>query len=249
MPLYLEIRDDIKRLLETGVYEQGERIPTESQLADRYGVSLPTVRRAIDQLVDEGYLTRRPRHGTVVSRRKIDQAFTGSILTYDNEMYRNGRMPRTKVIVQRAGEARGSTASLLEVPEGTRAMRLVRLRYADGVPNVFVSSLVPLDVLAGIEEVDFTKVSLYDTMRKLGQPVVHLWRHVEVVRANEESAAFLDEAVGDPMFLFQTVARAASGRVLERSRAFYRGQTNAFDFNERFVYSEFGRPTAQHEEP
>lgn len=250
MPLYLEIRDDIRRLIDEGVYRRGERIPADAQLAERYDVSLPTVRRAVDLLVEDGYLQRRPRRGTVVSQgKKIDQAFTGSILTYDDEMHQNGSVPKTQVILQRVVGAEGGVAKALEVPEGTPAMRLVRLRYADDLPNVFVSSLVPLDVLPGIEQEDFSKASLYNTMRRMGTPVTHLWRKAEVVPASDEIATLLDEEPGEPIFFFRTVARGSAGRVLEYSRSYYRGQTNGFDFNERFVYGEFGGESTEHQEP
>ena len=63
MALYEDISNDLLAKIKDGTYQEGQRIPSEQELAQAYGVSRPTVRQALQPLVDDGYLDRRRRRG------------------------------------------------------------------------------------------------------------------------------------------------------------------------------------------
>ncbi len=90
IPLHKKIRQDILNKIETNEYSENQLIPTELELAEIYGVSRPTIRQAIQALVNEGYLEKRKRRGTIVRKPKIQQEFTHVIESYDSEMSRKG---------------------------------------------------------------------------------------------------------------------------------------------------------------
>ena len=69
VPLYMQIKEDIKAAIQQGVYKAKEKIPTEPELSAEYSVSRITVRRAIEELCGEGYLIKRQGLGTFVSTR------------------------------------------------------------------------------------------------------------------------------------------------------------------------------------
>lgn len=229
-PLYMLIRDELLTLIKNQTYSEGEMIPSEEELAESYGVSRPTARRAVNLLVDAGYLERRPRHGTYVLSPKIDQEFPMTLRGYSDEMQRANRVPRTQVILNRKARATSDVAKHLEVAEDALVFKLVRLRYVDSNPNVIVCSYIPLDLYPDIASVDFTAASLYSYFEMCGNPVESGKRRLEVVKADQSLSALLDMQQGDPVYRFYTVARAASGRVVEYSSASYRGATNAFEF-------------------
>lgn len=228
--LYLMIRDELLLLIKNKTYREGEMIPSEEELAEFYGVSRPTVRRGIGLLVDMGYLEKRPRHGTYVCSPKIDQGFPTSLRSFDEEMQRSDRVPRTQVILSKKSRATSEIARILEIEEGASVFKLVRLRYADETPNVLVSSYVPADLFPNVAEADFARASLYAYFDSQGKPVQSAKRRLEVIKADAPLAALLDVAQGDPIYRFYTTARTGSDRVVEYSTACYRGESNAFEF-------------------
>ena len=138
MTLYERIREDLLSKIKDGTYPEGQTIPSEIELAQIYGVSRPTVRHALKLLSEAGYLEKRRRRGTVVTQPKVDQSFTMTISSFEDAMRLIGRMPKTNVLAFRSEEASEEVAGALALKKGARVYRLVRLRYADDVPNVFV---------------------------------------------------------------------------------------------------------------
>lgn len=228
-PLYARIRDDLRGRIERGEYAVGSVIPSELELADEYGVSRPTVRQAVQELADEGLLDKRRRRGTVVCQPKIEQGFALTIRSFEEEMRANRKIGRTEVLGLRREEPPQEAARRLELAPGEEAWRLVRLRYADGVPNVFNESYVPVALAPGFGGYDFQARSMYGVLDELGEKVVSAVRSIDVMAADATLATLLDVEEGDPCFLFRTVARDAAGRVVEYSVAKYRGESNTFE--------------------
>lgn len=233
--LYLKIRDEIKQQIDGGVYREGEVLPPEGVLAEKFDVSRPTVRRAIQMLIDEGRLERRPHRGTVVCPPKIEQSFTTMLRSFNDEMIQNGKDPHTRVITARRQIVPADIAGRMSLMAGSEVFRLVRLRYAGDEPNVIVASYIPLDVYPDIESVDFTNTSLYDYFRQCGKPVVHAHRILDIFKAGANLASVLDIEVGEPVYRFVTAASTEQGRVAEYTVATYRGRSNAFEFDVSLV--------------
>ena len=141
--LYLKIRDELARQIKNRVYREGETLPSEDELAERFGVSRPTIRRSIQELVDDGMLEKKPYRGTTVCPAKIEQGFTTMLRSFNEEILANGRIPRTTVLTARVQEASPEVSSRMGVEVGAPLFKLVRLRYAGDYPNVLVSSLIP----------------------------------------------------------------------------------------------------------
>ncbi|MFV0561441.1 MAG: GntR family transcriptional regulator, partial [Enterococcus sp.] len=161
VPLYKQIRDDIRKKIEADEYKESERIPTEFELADQYGVSRPTIRQAVQALVDEGYLEKRKKRGTIVIKPKIQQEFTHVIESFDSEMHRKGMAPKTKVIYFKQTKASEEVAENLGLVVGEAVYKLTRLRYAAEKPIVLVTSYIPSHLFPDFEEIDFEKKKMY----------------------------------------------------------------------------------------
>lgn len=233
MTFYETIREDLLSKIKDGTYPEGQTIPSEIELAQIYGVSRPTVRHALKLLSEAGYLEKRRRRGTIVTKPKVDQSFTMTITSFEDAMRLIGRMPKTNVLVSRSEEASEEVANALTLKKGAQVYRLVRLRYADDVPNVFVESYIPCGPYPGLASFDFNTTSLYAAMEECGEPVVSARRRLEAIKADSASAALLDVEQGDPLLLFHTVARNAEGTPVEYSIATYRGESNSFEFEVR----------------
>ena len=231
MTLYDQIKDDLLSKIKDGTYPEGQTIHSELELAEIYGVSRPTIRQALQILVSDGYLEKRRRRGTVVTKPKVSQSFTMSISSFEDAMRLAGRLPKTKVLVFKRERANAEVEKRLELTLGQDVFKLVRLRYADDLPNVFVESYIPCALYPGLDSFDFNESSLYAAMDACGNPVMTARRRLEVIKADGAAAALLDVEAGDPLLLFHTVARDASGTAVEYSVATYRGESNSFELN------------------
>ena len=229
MALYEDISNDLLAKIKDGTYQEGQRIPSEKDLAQDYGVSRPTVRQALQLLVDDGYLDRRRRRGTVVCHPKVRQHFTEGLMSFSDDMRLAGNSTRTVVIIFRREKAQETVADALHIAPGNEVYKLVRLRYVEDTANVFVETYLPCAELPDIDDVDFSNASLYQTLTECGSAVVSAHRRFEAVSADGALATLLDVAVGDPMLLFYTVGSTRSGVPIEYSKAVYRGEGNIFE--------------------
>lgn len=230
-PKYKIIADSLRTQIQDGTYSEGDLIPKEMELAAQYQVSRPTVRQAVAQLVNEGLLEKKRHLGTSVRQTKIPQEFTHVIESYDQEMHAKGLATSTQVISFTTEQAAGDVASHLELEPGEPVYKLVRLRYAGKEPVVLVTTYLPSHELSGFEQIDFTTSSLYSELNDFGYPVTHVHRKLEVIAADETISALLSVSTGSPLFYFQTEGSTPDGKMVEYSRAKYRGDLNYFVFD------------------
>ena len=228
--LYSDIREDLLEKIKSGVFKEGEVIPSEVELAKQYGVSRPTIRQATQTLVDDGYLERRRRRGTIVKRPQINHSFTARISSFDDEMIANGKMPRTNVLMLRRVKPPLEVAKGLELADNEEVFKLVRLRFADDRPHEFSESYVPCSTYPDFDKTDFTRCKMYDVMRKAGHPVVSAQRRLEVVKADGYSSTLLELEEGDPLVILTSIGFDHQGVAREYTIASYQGETNIFNF-------------------
>nr|WP_034565194.1 GntR family transcriptional regulator [Carnobacterium gallinarum] len=224
------IKDDLLNKLESGFYPENTIIPTELELADIYQVSRPTVRQAISVLVADGYLERKKRKGTMVKRKKIDQAFTQVIQSFESEMLQKGLIPKTTVLSLKKDSANFEVAESLALVEGAPIFKLMRLRYALEEPVVLVTTYVPAHLFKGFLTVDFEKNSLYQIMSDMGYPVSSIKRKLDVLKADETTSDLLSIEENDPIFYFHSTGFTKEKIPVEYSISKYRGDLNSFEF-------------------
>lgn len=226
-PKYLEIQNLLLQRIKNGNYQEGQLIPKEVDLAEQLNVSRPTVRHAIRNLVQGGYLERRKKRGTIVTQTKIKQQFTHVIESYNTEIQNNGLVAKTQVLNFSTEKANDEVAEALTIKPNTEVYKLVRLRSADNKPVVFVITYLPIAQLPDLQKIDFTHHSLYSELAKAGLEITHVSRKIEVHPATEE-AQLLETDIKAPIFYFHTIGFTKDHRALEYSIASYRGDLNYF---------------------
>ncbi|MGX6486268.1 GntR family transcriptional regulator [Aerococcus sanguinicola] len=228
--LHEQVADDLRKKIENGTYPENSLIPKELDLVKEYEVSRTTIRTAIQTLVDEGYLHRKKKAGTKVISSKIDQSFTHIIESYNDEMKRKGLDSSTQVISQVVIPADEEVADALEIKKEAPVIKLIRLRFSNGTPIVLVTTYIPYEGNEALETVNFTSQSFYHTLKTMDKEITQIKRHLEIRKADETEAALLNNAKGDPLYYFKSVARIADNTAIEYSKSTYRGDINSFSF-------------------
>lgn len=229
LPLYHQLKQRLQEKIIKGELLEYERIPTEMAFVEALGVSRSTVRQAMDDLVNDGYLTREKGRGTFVLRPKIDEGFFQKLDSFNHEMLEKGMVPGTRVIS--AGKVLGlpDINMRLSLDETAPLYYLSRLRLADGEPIVYLETWLPHYLFASLEKVDFSKQSLYQVLEEqMGKKVEKAVRKIEAVGAKPAEARILGIKAGDPVCLVRSTAFFGDGTPVEYSIARYRGDRNQF---------------------
>ena len=162
-PLYRQIQTDLRERVSGGELEPGAQVETEQELMARYGVSRATVRQALSGLVAEGLLEIRRGRGTYVHGAALEHRL-GGFYTFSREIERHGMRPGTRVRALGLQVASDVVAEGLGLAPRTSVVALSRVRLADDEPIVSETSYLPAARFRGLEEVDFSEVSLYETL-------------------------------------------------------------------------------------
>ena len=132
LPLYQQLQRALRAAIDRRILESNDALPPERDLAEEFGVSRITVRKAIDGLVSEGLLVRRQGSGTFV-RGRVEKNF--SLLTsFSEDMRARGRTPRSEWLKRASGTVTPEEALTLRSSPGTPVYRFNRLRFADDAP-------------------------------------------------------------------------------------------------------------------
>src|SRR5580693_3716913 len=183
IPLYFQIAENLKQAIEDGALKPGDRLDNELDLAERLGVSRPTVRQAMQRLVEQGLVVRRRGLGTVVIAPRILRSVALTSL-YD-DLLANRRHPATTVLAAREIQADDELASVLALPAGAAVLSVERLRLADGAPLAIMHNFLPVGLLQGRPEDVLEQTGLYELLRGQG---VELHAGEQVIGARHATA-------------------------------------------------------------
>jgi len=163
VPLYYKLAENIEEQINNDIYEKGEKIPSERELCEIYGVSRMTVRLAIDELVKKGKLEKVQGKGTYVLSKSIVQNLN-KVYSYSKEMNKQGKISSTKMIKRKIVKADEKLAKKLRVPIGENLLYIERLRLAENVPIMVEKTWFIYNVTPFLMDIDFTKKGLYKTL-------------------------------------------------------------------------------------
>lgn len=229
IPLYYQLMQLFRQEIEEGRYQPGDLFPSENELCERFGISRPTVRQAINELVREGLLHRVRGKGTFVSEPKIQQDFIQRLVSFTEEMEQKGLKSTTRVLSLEVVPASKKVAAFLSLAYEEPVFRLERLRFVEGVPIVVVTTYLPQKYCPTLDQQDLNNNSLYRTLEaEYGVRICRARRILEVIAATEEYAKLLETDIGAPLQLSKTVAWDQYNRAIEFSIARYRGDRSQF---------------------
>jgi DNA-binding GntR family transcriptional regulator len=228
VPLYFQVATQLEEMIESGEMPVGGRLANEVELADRLGVSRPTMRRAIQYLVERGMLVRKRGVGTQIVHPKVRRPVELSSL-YD-DLVKTGQAPATEVLDFTVGPATQRMAELAGVPEGLEVSWFERLRTAGGEPLALMHNAVPTAILP-LERTDLEQRGLYELLRAAGHVPRMATQVVGARAANAAEARVLGESRGAPLLTMSRTAWDERGEAVEYGAHVYRASRYSFELS------------------
>ncbi|MFG3140093.1 GntR family transcriptional regulator [Streptomyces sp. NPDC048211] len=226
VPLYFQVAQQLQQLIESGTLAPGTRLENEIALADKFGLSRPTMRQAMQYLVDKGLLARKRGVGTQVVNNRVRRQV--ELTSLFDDLKRADRRPRTEVLSLQTAPAAGPVAAALGVEPGTPTVALRRLRYANDEPIAVMQNHLPADLLPLTED-DLTAHGLYELLRRAGVSLRTARQTVGARRATAAEARLLGEGRGATLLTMERTVQGDAGRPVEFGSHLYRASRYSFE--------------------
>jgi GntR family transcriptional regulator len=230
MPLYFQLKEQIKQKIKDGHYKEGDLIPSEREFSDRYELSSTTIRRALNDLVQENFLERKAGKGTFVRLRKVRRDLR-KVLGFTQNMLQMGLTPSTQLISKKIQPASDFVIQSLGLAKDTMIARLERLRLADQEPMMFETRYIRMDLFPGILNQDLSG-SLWQVFERAYRykPIRHSQR-IKIAKITADTATLLGVRKGANAFFITGVTYAEGDLPLECEESFYRSDRYELAFD------------------
>jgi GntR family transcriptional regulator len=235
IPKYFSLKRDIIQKIEMEEYAGDLPIPSEREMMETYQVSRITVRKAIDELVKEGYLYKVQGKGTYVKSDENSQDLF-AITSCTEDVLRLGLQPSKRMVTAEYIQADSKRAKILHITTDDRVFRMGRILYAQDEALNYTVTYLPEKIFSGIDQYDFVNESLYDVIpHRYGIRITKARRTIEAVLAKDEIAEYLDIEEGMPIILFGcTTSGIVNGMEvpIEYFKCYYRTDKFKFSINQ-----------------
>jgi len=226
IPLYFQISERIKNAIMSGQLPPGSRLENEVSLCKRLGLSRPTVRKAIQELVDKGLLVRRRGVGTQVVHGQVTRGV--ELTSLHDDLIRSGKKPSTKLISLELQKADGNIADQLACPVGTEVVRIERLRFADSAPVALMANWLPA-FFRNVSVSDLEEIGLYQWLRMQGITIRVAKQRIGARKASAKETELLDVESGSALLTMDRTAYDDEGKAIEYGHHCYRPDLYSFE--------------------
>ncbi|MGE6630175.1 GntR family transcriptional regulator [Bacillus sp. NPDC077027] len=222
IPMYHQIMENLKKQIENGTLAPDTLIPSEREYAERFEISRMTVRQALSNLVNEGYLYRQKGKGTFVSRKKFEQPLQG-LTGFTEDMKQRGLRASSKLIEFQKIMCPNDLLAHLQLKEGAMVFELKRIRLANEEPMAVETSYMPEKFADELAKEHLTG-SLYEYIeQKTGVAIAHAKQELEANIATKEEADWLSIVEGAPVLSIVRTTYLQNDLPFEYVTSVYRG--------------------------
>lgn len=228
MPLYQQLKEEIKGKITDNTFPYGSKIPTETELSEMFQVSRITVRRAIQELCQEDYLVKKQGKGTFVKHAKVARKIK-HLLSFAKSCEVNGMTPSRKLLKREVIELSDEDARTMGLEPGSHAVSIQRVNLADGVPIMYENNLFPYQKYAFLleEPLDGSLFELLET--KYHTTVAHSENsYLDLTRASGHIAEALRVPNREPLFFLYTEGYDKDGNIIYIGKEYILGDQYRF---------------------
>lgn len=235
-PKYHVLKQHIIKFINSGNFEDNNLIPSEHEFMKQYSLSRITVRKAIDELVNEGYLYKIQGKGTYVKGEKNTRPMF-SIRSCTEDIRSVGMEPSRITVSSDVIEADMHRIRRLELTQGDKVFRLVRVYFANSEPVNYTTDYLPIRHFPSISNFNFNTNSLYEILKKeYNCLILKSKRTMEAVLAMGDVAKYLEVKEGHPLILFRAVTYGKVHDIeipIETFKCYYRTDKISFEIHQQ----------------
>lgn len=208
MPLYLQVVGNIKYAIDSGKYKVGDKIPSEAELGEQFGVSRITVRRAVNELVEAGYLVKQQGRGTFVKSARelmlVQHRTDLEVQSFSDACRRSGYTPGSVETEHLVRAAKPAERVFLGLAEDDEVISFSRVCLADEIPVMIETNVFPREGFDFLADANLGGVSLYSLLAEKAGKTPHMVGECRIgsARADAALAGALDVSAGEPLLVF-----------------------------------------------
>ncbi len=230
IPYYVQVKDVIRTRIKNSTWSSGDRLPSEAELCEMFGVSRTVIRQALQDLIHEGLIKRRKGKGSFVAPAKISEQLVQKLTGFYQDMVEQNLQPVTQVLEQTITPAADEIADHLGIAHGTSVIKIVRLRSVQNTPIVLVTTFLPYALCPQLSEDDLSNQSLYALLESRYKLYIARGRRtIQAVLAEGQEAKLLEVQKGAPLFRLDSLSTLSDGTPIEYYFAYHRGDRSQFE--------------------
>ncbi len=224
IPLYYQVSELLEDMIKRGEIRPNEQMLSEDALAMRFGVSRPTINKAIAILIRKSVLSRERGKGTFVHSGEVRLTLMQELASLHESMHRDNIRFRTVVLEMQKYKASEMVAEKLKLKEGARIYYLKRHRYVEEESFIISESYLPQELFPDLDKEDLRDRSLYDVLEQTYRiPVIKTERSARAVKALDKEAQLLRIPLGDPLIQLEGIAFSRKDLRVEYFKTIIRG--------------------------
>ena len=229
-PVWQRAAHAVARRIGDGTWPQGTRLPSERELCVDLDVSRVTLRRALSDLEHSGLISARRGRGwfvgiaTAAAPSDSRAEWPNSLESFTETAARLGLAASSRVTRSEVSPATLDEAEQLQVVAGMPLLHLDRIRSLGGIPVLRDRSRVPVALVPGVEDIDFSHGSMYAVLSSAGLTPAYAETTLEARAAEDDLAAQLAIDAGSPVLVMKELVHAADGRPVLASQIHYAGE-------------------------
>ena len=221
-PLYQWLSETLRDDISQGIYKPGDALPTEHELMRRYDLSSTTVRRAVHDLVREGWIYRKAGKGTFVKRDKVEERLL-RLTSFAEEMQRRNIKPEFKLVCAKMLVPPAEVATAFQVPSQQNAYLIERIQLANGEPIALARGYWRCEIGERLAQHDLDLIPLYAVLEHtLHIPLVEADESISAAVADADIARKLDIPRRAPLLVRRRLSYTTAMRPVEYTTTFYR---------------------------